>query len=219
MKNSPAIPAIIFFFLLISACTNIHPTKNDSVNSKAEEFSESIQILIDQRQETAFEGYLIALNEANQWNSNTSLYEIPSTLIVSNNIGLPAPGYYWFFMFSVENSPRELYIANSGGEIAGTFEAEPLLFEELPYKLQPINIEGLIDSDEALLTCVENNLIVPQEIIDANLFVDYRLIDLGKNPVWSLYRSDADPYLPICNIDAVTREVVNDPYDEFFPVD
>lgn len=201
------------------ACANIGLTEENVYNSGNEEISELTKKLIGQRQETAFEGYSFALKEANKWNSEVSLYEIPSTLLVSNNIGLPAPGYYWFFMFSVENNPREYYIAISGEEIAGTFEAEPLLFEELPYKLQPINLDHLIDSDEALMICVENNLIVPKEIIDANLFIDYRLIDLGKNPIWSLYRSDADPYLPVCNIDAITKELVNDPYDEIFPIE
>jgi hypothetical protein len=212
----------IFVFqilLLLPACSQVLSPEDDLINLETEEIDELTIKLIDQRQETAFEGYSFVLNEANQWNSEVSLYEIPSTLIVSNNIGLPAPGYYWFFMFSTDDSPREYYIAISDEEIAGTFEAEPLLFEELPYKLEPIYIEGLIDSDEALIICVENNLLVPQEIIDANLFVDYRLIDLGKNPIWSLYLSDADPYLPVCNIDAVTKEIVNDPYDDFFPLD
>jgi hypothetical protein len=219
MKRYPIIPVIIVICIMMSACSNLNITDSFPVNSEAEEMSELTKMLIDQRQDTAFESYLSAFNEANQWNSNVSLYEIPATQIVTNNLGLPAPGYYWFFMFSTENSLRELFIGISGGEIAGTFEAEPLLFDELPYELQPINIERLIDSDEALITCVENNLIIPQEIIDANLFIDYRLIDLGENPVWSLYRSDADPYLPVCNINAITKEVVSDPFEEFLLVE
>jgi hypothetical protein len=219
MKKISILVSLLMILFLLTACSDLINNESESPSNTTEIKNELIEELLNQRNETAFEAYLFALDEAKDWNAEVSLYEIPSTMIFSDNIGLPMPGYFWFFMFSTKDNPRELYIGVSEGEVAGTFEAEPLLIDELPYKLKPIFIDNLIDSDVALITCIQNGLINPQEILEANIFVDYRLINLGDNPIWSLFRSDSDPYYPMCNIDAVNKEVVSDPYEAFFRTD
>jgi len=183
----------------------------------------NISVLIDQlgkqRDQTAFNAYQLAYERAREWNQSARLYEIPSTVLISNNIELLSPGMHWFFMFIASDGPRELYVAVSNNKISGTVQAQPFSFDELPYERLPIEINNLLDSDEALTICIEKNFLDPKEILDSNQTLDYRLINLSGSPVWSIYLSDADPYFPICNINAINGEQTIDPFNPYLNFD
>lgn len=130
------------------------------------------------------------------------------------NLGLPSGVPGWFFMFKDPASPVELYVKVVGGEVNGWTEAQPILGEQLPFRMLPIDLRALpVDSDKVLRIYADNG--GAQYVAShPSLELDYRLVHLqGRpNPVWSLFDA-ANPNGPaLLNVDAVTGTIVGDPF-------
>ncbi len=176
-----------------------------------------VQLPDDGRGETARAAYPIAEVEAKRWNSAAILYQIPVTRIMETNLGLPSSTPGWYFMFKVPDSPLEYYVKIVRGRVSGVTEAQPILIEELPYEYLPIDLRALtLDSDDALQLFMEHG---GAEYVAAHpgLQLDYRLVHLDgqDHPVWSLFDVSDVNQPPLFNVDAVTGEVVGDPFSQY----
>jgi hypothetical protein len=175
-----------------------------------------VQLPDDGRGETAFTAYPVAEIEAKKWNRDALLYQIPVTRIMEINLAIPSGIPGWFFMFKVPDSPVEYYIKVVHGQISGLTEAQPILSQELPYELLPIDIgELVLDSDDVLRLFMESGGAKYKDE-HPEWQIDYRLVHLkgDPHPVWSLFdvsNSNVD-HPPLFNIDGVTGEVVVDPF-------
>ncbi len=170
----------------------------------------------DLHSHTAFADYPRALEDALRWNPKAELVQIAPTGQMRLNLGVGGGvGREWFYMFKLPDSPLEFFVAIDEGTIYGRTEAQPLLIEELPYVMQVIKLDGLIDSDEALRQYLNNG--GDKYLADnPDVKLDFRLIYLQNtpNPVWSIF-SDKDYSDPLYNLDAVTKEAASDPFSEY----
>lgn len=172
------------------------------------------QLPDDGRGETALAAYLIAEAEAKRWNEGSVLYQIPVTKIMEINLGIPSGIPGWFFLFKVPDSPVEYYINVVDGHVFGITEAQPILIQELPYELLPIDVKELVvDSDDVLQLFMKFG---GAKYIEAHpeMQIDYRLVHLKgqPHPTWSLFDISDINRPPLFNVDGVTGEVVEDPF-------
>jgi len=205
---------IVFFFLLIiiPSCKSRELPNNITESTR---YYYQIDEVIDQRKETAFTAYELAKTVAKEWNLEAILLEISPTTIVSINIPIVNFGPYWFFVFGTTSNARELYVAVSDGKIIGSFQAQPMADENLPYIQTPLEISNLIDSDVAFQKCVDLNIVNLNEINESNSQIDYRLISINDEPIWSIYIARSDPFEPICNVNANNGEITEDPFLQY----
>jgi hypothetical protein len=172
----------------------------------------SIEMINDKRNETAFQAYQVAQTIAKEWSSEAILLEIPPTTIVAMNIPVVNLGPYWFFVFGKLTNDRELYVAVSDGKIFGSFQAQPMANEKQPYLQSPLEVSKLIDSDVAFQKCIDGNYINLDQIKESNSQIDYRLISINDEPVWSIFIAGSDPFEPLCNVNAYNGEITEDPF-------
>jgi hypothetical protein len=170
----------------------------------------------DVHNETAFTAYPIAENEALKWNPEATLYQIPPTRQMEQNIGLPPGGLPgWFFMFKEADSPVEFYVKVVDGKISGKIEAQPIIVGEPEYILVQLPVDGsLIDSDHALQVYLNDG---GEEYYNTHPDVefDFRLVHLDgqQNPVWSIFDA-ADMTVPLYHVDAVSGQESQDPFSQ-----
>lgn len=160
--------------------------------------------------ETAFTAYQIAEVRALEWNPKAKLYRIPIKTIMASNLGIPPSDKGWYFMFSEENNPLEFYIEVINGSVTGYTEAQPILIEELPYELLPISISNLIDSDVVLEIFTKE---FPEKDLTS---IELSLVHIKgtNNPSWIIYSTkDKNSPIPLMYIDALTKDKVDDPYE------
>jgi len=160
----------------------------------------------------ALESFTIAQRQAKEWNPNALWIAIMPTTIVASNLGLPLGAEGWFFKFELADSPVEYFIHVGDGIITGSSEAQPLV--EPSYQLVPLEFSSLkVDSKDVLATFLESE--AGQEYVGRNNSPrwDYRLVHLEgtQNPVWSLFDA-ANITVSLINIDAITGEIVDDPF-------
>ncbi|MGB9872412.1 MAG: hypothetical protein ACPLYD_12205 [Anaerolineae bacterium] len=172
------------------------------------------QLPDDGRGETALVAYLVAEDEAKRWNREAVLYQIPVTKIMEINLGIPSGIPGWFFLFKVPDSPVEYYIEIVNGRVFGMTEAQPILTQELPYELLPIDVkEMVLDSDDVLQLFMKLGGV---KYIEAHpeMQIDYRLVHLKgqPHPIWSLFDISDINRPPLFNVDGVTGDVVEDPF-------
>ena len=203
----------LLLITLLSACKTDNQTATYSFENNHD--TTLVRPLVDQRGITAFEAYPVALEKAMEWDPDASLYEIPLTEVVSGNIGIITYGPYWFFIFGTETSPREFYVAVNDGEFVGSFQAQPILESELPFTRQLLTLDQYINNDEVLSICVDEDYLDIDKVIKDEYQVDYRLVNIDNNAVWSVFLIGIDPFDPICNVNATTGEITNDPYEGY----
>lgn len=200
---------------IISNCTGERVTPGLSPQLSPFSMPEaSIQIPDDGRGETALAAYPIAEAEAKRWNSEALLYQIPINRIMEINLGIPAGIPGWFFMFKTPDSPVEFYVKVVEGRVFGMTEAQPILVQELPYKLLPIDVDKLaLDSDDVLRLFIESGG-AKYAVTHPEWQIDYRLVYLEglPNPVWSLFDVSNINNPPLFNVDGVTGKFVEDPF-------
>jgi hypothetical protein len=221
MKHWKALNTVLLFgigTIILSTCTSagkagLGPSPLFSQPS----ISVIVQLPDDGRRETAFTAYPVAEAEAKKWNRDALLYQIPVNRIMEINLGIPSGIPGWFFMFKAPNSAVEYYIKVVNGQISGVTEAQPILLQELPYELLPIEIRELrLDSDDVLRLFIEFG---GKQYIETHPYwqIDYRLVHLKgqPHPVWSLFDVSNINQPPLFNVDAVTGEIVADPFLSF----
>ena len=165
--------------------------------------------LDDGRFRSAMASYPPAEEKAKAWNPTAVLYEIVPSYTMQRNLGLPPSAPGWFFKFGIPGSPLEYFIQVLDGHVAGSTEAQPILIEPLPYETLPINIKALkVDSSQVLEIFQKEG---GGEL--KKMKIDYHLVQLKgtPNPVWSLF-DDNTSGSPLISIDAVTGEIVPDPF-------
>lgn len=173
-----------------------------------------IHIPDDGRGDTAFEAYPVAEIEARRWNAGSLLYQIPVSRIMEINLGIPPGIPGWFFMFQVPNSPLEYYVKVVHGQVVGTTEAQPILLGTPAYEYLPIDLADIsLDSDDLLRLFMTHG---GKEYVASHpgWQIDYRLVHLKDqaHPVWSLFDVSDIDQPAIFSVDAVTLEVVQDPF-------
>ena len=204
---------IMLLITFLSSCTTDNQTATYSFENNPN--NNLVRPLLDQRGITAFAAYPVALEKAMEWDPDASLYEIPSTDVVSGNIGIITYGPYWFFIFGTETSPREFYVAVNNGEFVGSFQAQPILQSELPYTKKILTLDQYIDNDEVLTICADEGYLDIDTVIEDEYQVDYRLVNINNTAIWSVFLIGKDPFDPICNVNAKTGDIANDPYDGY----
>jgi hypothetical protein len=171
-------------------------------------------IVDDHRSATASVALAVAERQAKTWNRQALLHEIAPTYIMHANLGLPSGVPGWFFMFKDPASPVELYVKVVGGEVNGWTEAQPILAEQLPFRMLPIDFRALpFDSDRVLRIFADNG--GSQYVAShPSLELDYRLVHLQSqpNPVWSLFDAANPSGSALVHVDAVTGKTVGDPF-------
>ncbi len=210
---------LVFLFLVLvfglSGCTEIPPPTAPSPTAPLTVTGTPD----DGRRQTAFEAYPPAEARARLWRTEAVLHQIAVTRIMETNLGLPPGSPGWFFMFRVPGETLEFYVKVSEGTVIGTTEAQPIMAEKLPYKYLPIDLQRLtLDSKDVVRLYMEHG---GAEYVAAHprLELDYRLVHLEgqPNPVWSLFdvTDFTQDIAPLFNVDAVTGEIVDDPFASF----
>lgn len=169
---------------------------------------------------TAFQELPVAEQEAKKWKPNASLVQIPRLRQMETNIGLPKGPNGWFYTFVDTNSGSsvELYIEVIDGKMAGKTEVQQLFKGgNPPYKLLPIDSsKKLLDSNEAFqifLDNMGNDYVKGRGQVEIDLQLVY--LEGTQNPIWSIFDTADLSSPPLISIDAVTGELVNDPFADF----
>jgi len=170
----------------------------------------------DGRGATALEAYPVAKAEAKRWNAQAVLHQIPLKHAMEQNLGIPADARGWFFMFQEPGSPIEYYVKIVDDRLSGKTEAQPILVQPLPYRLLPIDLETLpVQSEDVLRLWLERD---GQEYWTAHpdKQLDYRLVHLDgqSHAVWSLFDAALPEQPALLHVDAVTGDIVKDPFPE-----
>ncbi len=167
--------------------------------------------------ETAFQSLPVAEAAAKKWKKGAVLVEIPRLRQMETNLTLPKGPSGWFYMFMdpTDGSSVEYYVEVIKMELAGKTEAQHIYTGNPPYKLQPIDMtKKLLDSTDVYTIYLKNG---GEQYIKGKgrVEIDFQLVRLEnmENPVWSIFNT-ADPAAPpLINVDAVTGQVVKDPFD------
>lgn len=167
-------------------------------------------------EESAFLALPVAMEEAKKWRPNAVIMQIPRLRQMENNLTLPEGPSGWFFSFmDTDGSSVELYVEVIGLEVAGKNEVQQLYPNgEPPFKLVPIDLtKKLIEHKDAFKIFLESN---GNDYIKGKgrVELDFQLLQLEgmDNPVWSIFNTADLDAPPLINIDAVTGELVEDPF-------
>jgi hypothetical protein len=168
----------------------------------------------DGRSATALTAYPIAEAQAEKWNAEAILYQIPVTRLMEKNLGLPSDMPGWFFMFKVPDSPVEYYVKVVEGRVLGVIEAQPIVIGEASYTYLPIDLATLPIGNDAALGLYMENGGNDYLALHPRLILDYRLVHLEgqPNPVWSIFDASNIDQPPLFNVDARTGQSVADPF-------
>lgn len=206
---------VVAIIIFIAGCVREKINPIDSPLIFESPISISSLIPSDGRQQTALAAYTVAEPVAKRWNKQALLYQIPPTRIMEMNLGIPAGIAGWFFMFKSPDSPVEYYINIVDGNVFGITEAQPILVQELPYKLMPIDTNKLVlDSDDVLKLFMESPGGVEYLNTHSQIQIDYRLVHLEgyPNPIWTLFDVSGGVNTLLFNVDSVTGLPVEDPF-------
>ncbi len=164
----------------------------------------------------AFQALAAAEAAAKQWKKGAVLIEIPRLRQMETNLSVPKGPSGWFFMFMdpTDGSSVEYYIEVVKSEVVGKTEAQHVYNGSAPYKLQPIDMtKKLLDSPDVFKIYLKNG---GEQYIKGKgrVEIDFQLVRLEKmeNPVWSVFDTADANAQPLINVDAVTGQVVKDPF-------
>ena len=200
----------------LCSCNKSAPTISSPLTSPLSRLENEATIYLpdDGRGTTAFEAYPAAEMKAREWNSEALLYQIPVSRIMEINLGIPLGIPGWFFMFRVPDSPLEYYVKVVQGQVVGATEAQPILLGTPLYEYLPIDLADIsLDSDDLLRLFMAYG---GKEYVASHpgWQIDYRLVHLKgqAHPIWSLFDVSNLDQPALFNVDAVTLEIVKDPF-------
>jgi len=172
-------------------------------------------VAYDLRPETALKALEVAESKAMMWNRKANLVSVPMTRLMEANFGLPGHIPGWFFMFMVPDSPLEYYVKVNDGKFSGATEAQPILVEDLPYTILPLDLSNIkLNSDDAVnawLARGGNGYLTNHP----GAQLDFRLVHLEsqEHATWSIFDfSGGEAPLHLFSVDAATGQEVSDPF-------